>query len=137
MATPNRATRRTPAKKTTAAKKTDSPKPAPKKAPVGTFSLADIDAELTEVLPELDKLEKFRFDTGEVDEDGEPIVILLEHPGLLPYDVAASGNQDALLAASMSDEDYERFLDLNLNTVQATTLFALWRKHYGLGSSGE
>ena len=66
MATPNRATRRTPAKKTTAAKSADSPKPEPKKAPAGTFSLSAIDAELTEVLPELEKLEKCRFDTGEV-----------------------------------------------------------------------
>jgi len=130
----NRATRRaTPAKKAPAKKA-----PAPEEsASSAAFSLADIDAELTEVLPELEKLEKFKFDTGEVDEDGEPIIIVLEHPGLLPYHIASSGNQDHLLAASMSDEDYERFLDLNLNTVQATTLFALWRKHYGLGSLGE
>lgn len=134
--TPNRATRRAPAK--SAPKVSDKPK-APKKVVAkndAAITLADIDAEAAGVTEELANAQPFVISIGE-DEDGEEITITLSHPALLSYEIVASGDQDAVLASAMSTEEYEKFLDLGFNTVQAGVVFMMWRKHYGLASSGE
>lgn len=136
--TPNRATRRsttsTSKPKTSAPKK--APAPAKPKQEEGILTLANIDAEASEVVTELEGVKPFVLEVGK-DEEGESIKVSLSHPALLPYDIVASGDQDAVLAASMSEEDYDRFLDAGLNTIQAGVIFAMWRKHYGTGSLGE
>lgn len=136
----NRQTRRAADK--TAAKK----RPATKKATATVSDLAeareeknpalvtleDLDAEVAEI-PDV---EPFTLAVGE-DEDGEPDVITIGHPGDVPFAISTGKNLDAIFSYAMSDEDWEKFVDAGLTTSQAGMAFMLWRRHYGMGTQGE
>ncbi|MGV2479723.1 UNVERIFIED_CONTAM: hypothetical protein IGO34_23090 [Salmonella enterica subsp. enterica serovar Weltevreden] len=136
----NRATRRSTAKST--AKK----RPAAKKATADVsdlsekheeknpalFTLEDLEAEVDEI-PDV---EPFTLAVGE-DENGEPDIITIGHPGDVPFALATGKNLDAIFSYAMSDEDWEKFVDAGLTTSQAGVAFVLWRKHYGMGTQGE
>lgn len=140
----NRATRRASTKAKPAATKTAAAKSAPKKAtaaaedltpeePKSTahMTLAELDAEVAEI-PDL---EPFTFDT--VGDGNEEDIITIGSPGDIPYAVASSGNLDSIFSHAMTDENWEKFIDADLTSAQAGILFAMWRRHYGMGSQGE
>ena len=140
----NRATRRASTKAKPAAAKTTTAKSAPKKATAAAedlapeepksaahMTLAELDAEVAEI-PDL---EPFTFDT--VGDGNEEDIITIGSPGDIPYAVASSGNLDSIFAHAMTDENWEKFIDADLTSAQAGILFAMWRRHYGMGSQGE
>src|SRR5699024_12514927 len=75
------------------------------------------------------------FDT--VGDGNEEDIITIGSPGDIPYAVASSGNLDSIFSHAMPDENWAKFIDADLTSAQAGTLFAMWRRHYGMGSQGE
>lgn len=130
----NRATRRAAAKpaakKATASKAAVEAKANEIKAHA---TLADLDAEVAEI----SDVPPFVFDLGE-DENGEHLgEVTIGHPGDVPYSIAASRDLDKVFAFSFSDEDWAKFVQADLTSLQAGALFKLWRAHYGMGEQGE
>lgn len=123
---PNRAARR-------AAMRGESQAPA-NESPVDlnkdTFSLDDLEAEASALLGE-ESERVFKFTTSSGAE------ITLASPSKLGYQTLASGDIELALIESMSDEDYEAFVEEDFNGRQIAALVMLWRRFYAIPDAGE
>lgn len=64
-------------------------------------------------------------------------VITIGDPADVEYSVIASGDINAVLAQSMSEEDWEKFIGAGLTGRQVRILFQRWRAYYGIPHPGE
>lgn len=73
------------------------------------------------------------------DEDGKakPADVVLGDPADVEFDILISNNPLTILAAAMSDEDFDTFLSSGIKGWQAAQIIKDWREYYGVTSAGE
>lgn len=129
MATEKKAAGNREARRAASRKKPEvvSDKPELKKSSV--ITLDDIEAE--SLAGTDDSIPPFEIELS----NGKTIT--LASPAELHYSAMLDPNLEVILLESMSDEDYEAFLEEDFKGRQVAAIVMLWRRHYGALEPGE